>query len=425
MAVGLLLAATTRTTARRAFYLGMLHGLASYGTALSWFFNIFGKAALPLFAILALFTGITCLAANAASKRHASAGAFVLAVATLWTGIEFVRCELYFLRFPWLTPGVALGPTHLSPLLGVYATSFLVVAAAAALVRKRSRGWGAGLTLGFLALGIIRPGAGEVVDGPLVTLVQCEDSALPAYLALTESARDVHPDLVVWPEYALPYDVRQDPPAMTKIVALCESMDITLVLGTKTVAGGESADWFNTALVLDRGGVVGEYYKTRPVHFFDDGTPGESFAPTGTELGRIGTPICFDGDYSEVIRKIVSQGAEFIVAPTFDAESWTAKQHEQHAALARIRAAETGRWFAAAASSGVTQFIDPGGNLRARLPLVRPGTLSYRVGRSSARTPFVAGGWLFPWVALAASGALAATGFLKRSSSQATAARSL
>ncbi len=45
--------ATTDTIPRRAFYLGLLHGMLAYGFALYWFGHIFGSAAISLFAILA------------------------------------------------------------------------------------------------------------------------------------------------------------------------------------------------------------------------------------------------------------------------------------------------------------------------------------------------------------------------------------
>ena len=49
-------------------------------------------------------------------------------------------------------------------------------------------------------------------------------------------------------------------------------------------------EWYNTALIVGGNGVLGEYYKNRPVHFFKDGMPGKSFDPIDTPLGKIGTP---------------------------------------------------------------------------------------------------------------------------------------
>ncbi|CAN5401433.1 apolipoprotein N-acyltransferase [soil metagenome] len=411
-----LILATTGTTSRRAFYLGMLHGLVGYGLALHWFFFIFGRAAFPLFAIMALFTGLFCLLNNYFSNRFSSRVLAVLVTPTLWTAIEFFRSELYFLRFPWITPGTALGPTYLSPILGVYGASFLVLAASAALVRRRTLPLAVSLGLGVLVLGLFRPVRLAPVEGlgVAVTVVQSEACVLPAYAALTAAAvaTGSQPDLIVWPEYALPYDVRRSPGDLSALHEIAAESGAILIVGTKTVSDGGAGAWHNTALTLDENGILGEYYKARPVHFFDDGTPGDHFEPVGTRLGAVGTPICFDFDYSDVPRKLTRAGAEFFAVPTFDAESWSATQHLQHAALFRLRAAENARWVASAASSGVSQFVDPNGNVHGSLPPMVVGSLTSEIGRSTHLTFFTRAGWLFPWVTLGGTALLLVFGFL-------------
>jgi apolipoprotein N-acyltransferase len=69
--------------------------------------------------------------------------------------------------------------------------------------------------------------------------------------------------------------------------------------------------------------------------------------------------------------------------------------------LARLRAAENGRWFACAASSGVSQVIDPHGHVQASLPPMETGAFSARIGRRTGLTVFTRVGWLLPWLALA------------------------
>ena len=83
-----------------------------------------------------------------------------------------------------------------------------------------------------------------------------------------------------------------------------------------------------------------------------------------------------------------------------DAMRWSARQHEQHGALFRHRAAENGRWLAVASTSGVTQFIDPRGQVRSRLPLMDEGMLIGEIGRLKKRTLFQQGGWLVGPLAL-------------------------
>jgi apolipoprotein N-acyltransferase len=114
----------------------------------------------------------------------------------------------------------------------------------------------------------------------------------------------------------------------------------------------------------------------------------------------MGTPICFDCDYTGVVRTLAARGAEFFAVPSYDKQSWSLSQHRQHSLLFRHRAAETGRWFAVAASSGYSQLIDPHGNVVNALPPMEPGVLSGKVARRTDLTFFVRYGWLFPWVNL-------------------------
>ena len=403
--ITLLLLATTTSTPRRAFYLGMLQGAIGYGTTLYWFFHIFAAAAMPLFAVMGLFTAVFCLLFNALDKQIRSPVLKVFVAATLWTAIEFYRSEVFVLRFPWVTPGVALGPTMLSPILGVYGASFLIVTAAAGFVYRKTVPLALLLSLCVLSLGLFRPGPVNEPDKTVsitVTVAQSEDCFLPSYVALTKAAR-VSPDLIIWPEYALPYDVRKNAADFKILMDLCAEMNAILVVGTKTTVGPGSGDWHNTALILDQRGVLGEYYKARPVHFFNDGIPGRRFTPVPTAIGVMGTPICFDCDYSEVVRKMVKLGAAFLAAPSFDAESWSVNQHLQHALLFRLRAAENARWLACAASSGISQVIDPHGQVHNSLPPMKTGALTSRIARSNRITFFTRAGWLFPWLTLAGS----------------------
>lgn len=420
----LLLFATANTTPRHAFYLGMLQGSVGYGATLYWLFHVFATAAIALFAIMALFTALFCLLFNVLATQTKSAFLKVLLAATLWTAIEFYRSELFFLRFPWITPGSALGPTFLSPILGVYSASFFVVAAAAACLYRRTVPLALSFSLALLCLGLFRPGRVEpsVKESILVTVVQSEDCFLQSYVALTRTAHKESHGLIVWPECSLPYDVRRSAGDFTTLTNLCAEMDAVLVVGTKTVIGPGDRDWHNTALTLDKHGVLGEYYKARPVHFFNDGIPGHIFTPIHTDLGAIATPICFDCDYSAVARRMVRLGAEYFAVPSFDAEAWSVNQHLQHALLFRLRAAENARWLACAASSGVSQIIDPHGNVHRSLPPLETGVLTYRIGRRGDLTFFVRVGWLFPWLTLGGACMLliyAAINFIRKSSRKA------
>jgi apolipoprotein N-acyltransferase len=382
----------------------MTHGSVACGVTLHWLERIFGFGMVPLVAILAFFSGLFGLGYVHLPPFRSRPWLHAVAVATLWTAIEFFRAELFVLRFPWVTPGVAFGPNLLSPVVGVYGVSFVVVLAMAVLADRRIGHVRMTPVAAVLLLGILRPGPVEPQAGRAlhVLLVQSEASQLDRYLSLTRGWTGGEVNLVVWPEYALPYDVRARPSEYAAVCSLAPVDGPALLVGTQTATGPGERDWRNTALWLEDGRATGEYYKNRTVHFFNDGIAGVRPVPLKTKLGRVGTPICFDCDFSGVVRRLTLEGAEFLAVPSFDAREWSVLQHRQHAELFRLRAAENRRWLACAASSGRTQIIDPNGHVRAALPLMEEGVLAGRIGRETRRTVFTQVGWLFPWLTLGA-----------------------
>lgn len=76
-----------------------------------------------------------------------------------------------------------------------------------------------------------------------------------------------------------------------------------------------------SVLIGPSGDVLGVYRKTHPFCTETRArggwvTPGDEVCVVDTDLGRIGTMICFDGDYPELARIQAVQGAEVIVRPS-------------------------------------------------------------------------------------------------------------
>lgn len=403
-----LLLALQGASAKIGFRLGLLWGVLTYGVTLSWLWTLFGVMAIPLWIMLASFIGIFGLAYGRLTTEKRTALWPGLLAAVLWVGVEYFRSEIFSLRFPWITPGTGLPPNGLTPIVGVYGVSFVVLLGSAWLV---SSGWvtklvGTGTLLVMMAFVLGPRFFSEFVGSPVgnnqfkVALVQGEEGFLDNYLDRT-NAVPVIVDAVVWPEYAVGYDVRKNVADMEKLDDLVGDRTKMITLGSRTKIGDEKR--YNTAVTIGEAGVLGAHHKNHPVHFFDDGEPGPEQESFDTPVGKVGTPICFDCDYSDVVRKMTASGAEVFLVPSMDAKNWSAKQHEQHGALFRHRAAENHRWIAVAASSGVTQIINPGGETVERLDHMDEGVLLGSVGLSDRKTIFTKRGWMLGpfcvWVA--------------------------
>ncbi|MCU0778761.1 MAG: hypothetical protein MUF86_14005 [Akkermansiaceae bacterium] len=389
----------------RARAVGFLHGMAAYGIGLSWLYEIFGILVVVLCCVLAAFTALFAEMQSRAAGAGISGWEFALFTAVNWGGWEFIRAELFPLRFPWMTPGLAIGPNALLPWIGVYGVGVLIVFAVALLAHGA---WKRSAVLFVLLVWMIKlPSAHQVPDASeegtvSIAGLQFENVTIDEFLKAT-SALPGEVRYVVWPEYAVPYDIRKNPRDWKLVTALCLDRGITLTFGTQRLHRDGNA-WRNIALTLDAGGVLGEHAKVHTVHFFDDGTPGDTALPVGTPHGKVGTPICFDGDYEGIVRRMTAAGAELFVVPVMDAAPWTARQHDQHAELFRIRAAENGRWMFVCASSGVSQIIDPAGQVHARLGALEQGVLAGRIRRENQMTFYTRYGWLTPWGVLVVAG---------------------
>lgn len=380
------------------FRLGFLWGMVAFGTGLSWLWNLFGVFSLALWAILSVYPAVFGWLVVRAKSQGMKGTRLALWVALAWTTTEFLRCEVMPLRFPWLNAGLALEPWPLVSWLGVYGLGLIVVWLVAAAVFGRWRVVLALLVL--LAFGAMNEPRLFKAPHLKVALVQAETAPLSTYLQLTQQAPP-GTQLIVWPEYAVAKDIqRAAADELATIQQAASTADALLVFGTQTRL--EGAKWQNTALTVDGSQVLGEHGKNHTVHFFDDGERGPTATAIQTTLGKLGTPICFDCDFQDVVRRMTLAGAEFFAVPSMDAANWSARQHIQHAQLFRVRAAENRRCMAVAASSGVSQIINPTGRATASLAAMQQGTLSGTIMPLGTLTCYTRWGWLTPWVAMAA-----------------------
>lgn len=391
----------------RARLLGLLHGITVYAFGLSWVLNLFGPVAFILWCVLAVFTVLFAEIQGSANRRGITGWKLALLTAVNWGALEFIRAEIFPLKFPWMSAGLAMGPNLLLPWIGVYGVGVAVVFAAAALSGRMWRSAAATIIILLAAVFFSRPHAAPQADGEgaiRMAGVQLEGVSIDSYIKATQ-AMPAGVKHVVWPEYAVPYDIRENGRDWNILLDLCREKGITLSFGTQSRPGGGDA-WRNIALTMDASGSLGEHNKVHTVHFFDDGIAGETALPVTTPHGKVGTPICFDCDYEGIVRGMTAAGAEYLVVPTMDAEPWSARQHDQHAELARIRAAENGRWIFVVATSGVSQLIDPAGHLHARLGAMEQGEISGTLKRETGLTFYTRAGWLFPWCVLIIAAAL-------------------
>lgn len=398
--VGGLMWAVRGRTMKTAWYLGLLHGLVVYGTGLSWLVSLFGPFAFALWCVMAVFHGLFALFLARAGAVGWKGWRWAVLAGVNWGAWEFIRAELFPLKFPWMTVGLAVGPNSLLPVIGVYGVGVvLVFAVALACERRWKAAMGLAACLGAAVVSFGKHPDLSDADPAVVKTggIQFEEMMLEDFI---EATRRLPDDVryVVWPEYAVAHDIRRHAKDWGQMLRLCADRGITVTFGTQQ--SGQGNEWRNIALTMDATGERGFHNKNHTVHFFNDGMPGTEAHPVETRHGRVGTPICFDCDYEGMIRRMTRAGAQLYMIPVMDHQSWTRRQHEQHGELFRIRAAENGRWLFVCATSGASKVIDPHGHVHEQLAAMEQGSLVGRVARREDLTIYTRVGWIFPWLVL-------------------------
>jgi len=380
-------------------------------------------AVLLLAAYVAAFTALVAAGSAWLAARRADAP---LALAALWTAADHLR-SFAFTGFPWATLGYALhadAPLRaLAPWTGVYGLSFAAAlggASLTALAQGRRRAAAAG---GAALLALHAAGAGllaadaprEAARVPVAVLQGNIDQGQKWSPAFAEETMRIYEDLtrraaargarvVAWPETAVPGSPDVDRRLRERLAALAREVGATLVVGAVGVdgydparAGGRRAlSYFDSAYAIDPArGFVDRYDKAHLVPFGEyvplrdligrfvkavatgiaagDVSPGArpravalpGAAPGGGDL-PVGIPICYELLFPDLMRRFAADGARVLLAVTNDAWYGRTGAPHQFLVMTALRSAETRRWTARAANTGVSALIDERGAVRSR-----------------------------------------------------------
>lgn len=376
---------------RRTYYVGLSVGFLIAVVWLAFFWRIFSAGSIGLWYVYAFWIGLFVALAGAcvrpkgddpaALPARALPWAGWLLIPFLWTGLEYFRSELYYLRFSWLSPGYVFadGPWRL-PLQGAgnYGLGFLLMSVACAacfLWRKSKARSFAALALGTAFIWVLGLAGGNgQASAPAATIrvggVQMECPSENEVLLGLDNLIRKYPDLdlIVLSEYTF-FD--QVP---GKIKAWCRKNRRFLVVGGEDPGPGKT--FYNTAFVIGpNGDVVFHQAKAVPIQFFKDGLPAPEQKVWDSPWGKIGICICYDLSYTRVTDRLVKLGAQALIVPTMDVMDWGQRQHTLHARIAPTRAAEYGLPIFRVASSGFSQLVDRAGRILATAPCPGDGAI--------------------------------------------------
>jgi apolipoprotein N-acyltransferase len=373
----------------------------------------------------------------------------MLAVAL--AGAEALRAHA-LTGFPWAMPGhvwIGWAPMQLAAWGGAHGLTLatLLLAALPAAVGLRAGGLAAAAGVAAMFAAGLWQGSRPLPPpgGAVVRLVQPDarqelkwDPAMLreyfrrqlAATAASPAAGGRAPDLVVWPETAVPF-LLDDPGEGLALIATAAA-GAPVALGIQRVEGWRA---FNSLAVIgpdsevravyDKHHLVpfGEYiplgdlagdllgltaFAAQAGNAYSAG-PGPALIDLGPGLGRVLPLICYEAVFPQDIRRAPGR-PDWMLQVTNDAWFGTLSGPWQHLGLARLRAVEFGLPLLRSANTGVSAVIDARGGVSASLGLHRQGHLDAALPAALPPTPYARlGEWPFAiLLVLAAAAAVAA-----------------
>ncbi len=244
-----------------------------------------------------------------------------------------------------------------------------------------------------------------------------QGKTLSIYSELTRVAAREHPRLIVWPEAAVPFLLREDP-RRGMVAAMARDAGAYLLVGAPDWQAGQP--WNTAFLVGPEGWMLGRYDKRHLVPFgeyvplrqalffvnplaggaigeFASGREATVFSPP---IGRFGVVICYEAIFPHEVRDFFLGGADFLVNITNDAWFGRSAAPVQHLAMAAFRAVENRAYLVRAANTGISAIVAPDGRIVRASGLFTTAVVSGAIAPRTEGSLYTRYGDLFAWGAV-------------------------
>lgn len=430
--------------AREALVLGWLGGTGFMLATHHWLVPNLHVFLLPLAALLGLLWAPWGWLAH--RTLRGPPGAALVVVPAAWLMVELVRSWEY-LGGPWGLLGASQWqvPAMLAvaSVGGVWLVSGIVVlvntAVATVLVRRPGRWRPAVAAAGLAACGLLVAGAATLPPGPertgVARVAVVQPGVAPSATArfdrgaeLTGALAGRGLDLVVWAESSVGFDLGARPDLTARLAELAARTGAPVLVNVDARRADGTGVSKTSVLIGPEGPVTPVYDKIRLVPF-GEYVPLRTLLGWATAVGeaaeedrirgsrqvlmdagglRVAPLVCFESAFPDMSRTLAGAGAQLLVAQsstsTFQ-DSWAPMQH---ASLAALRAAETGRPMVHSTLTGVSAVFGPEGEpVDGRLGTDESAARIYDVPLAAGTTGFVRWG---DWALYAAGAGLAGYG---------------
>ena len=425
-------------TARQGFVAGFAGGFIHFSFLIYWivptlctFGGLHPILSVSALILLCLYLSVyPALFAFGLKKLAPPPVLMPLAAAGIWIGLEWVRTWL-FTGFPWGILGYSQAENRwivqIADITGVLGISFLLVLCSAVTAQiwryfvtiRRARHLAAWVPVaicvgytGMLLAGVYGYSMYRIADvekkmarasDTCLAIIQGnirQDmkwdmafrlSTIEKYGALSLEAAKFQPDLIIWPETALPFYYGHNTALSNQVDQYIRQAGTHFLIGTPAVdTTHDPVRYFNRVMMLnhlalpkgfyDKTHLVpfGEYVPFQDLLFFIEKLTAQAgnfsrgdsaFIPLTFKNHHTGVLICFEILFPDISRAFVNNQADLLTTVTNDAWFGHTSAAAQHFAIAVLRAVENRRSVARAANTGISGFIDPTGRVLQSTPV--------------------------------------------------------
>ncbi|MDD5567728.1 MAG: apolipoprotein N-acyltransferase [Candidatus Omnitrophica bacterium] len=394
-------------TLKQSFLLSLFTGITFWAGSIFWLVNVTLIGTILLSLYLALYFAAFGLIVRP-HTRHSQFYVFLFVPAS-WVLLEYIRSHL-LTGFPWSLLGYSqylnLPVIQIADITGVWGVSFLIMFTNVAgveiihsLKARLIRRLKAVIILvilvfsSVLAYGHFRLGVSDgvkktgqiriaLIQGNIPQELKWEQDSrefiMERYFNLTSLALKDTPDLIVWPEAALPVVLEEEPIYYERLLSYSNTISRPLLFGAVTYRDNL---YYNSALLLSKEGKLSDRYDKLHLVPFGEYIPLrkalpflETVAPIGDIArgkeytifkvrNKFGVLVCFEDVFPELSRRFVKEGADFLVNITNDAWFGKTTEASQHLAASVFRAIENRVNLVRCANTGISGFISPQGKI--------------------------------------------------------------
>ena len=406
-----MLLARSAATPRRAALDGWLGGLGFMLAVHHWLLpslHVFTVVIATLLGALWAPWGLLVRRLLGGTPSRGQAAAALVSLPSVWLMVELVR-SWQGLGGPWGLLGSSqwqVGPAlRVASVGGVWLVSLLVVAVNTAVTilvvaRDARTPAVAGLLVtatvttaswawaprpdpaGHVRVAVVQPGPIGGADSGEKRFAREE--------ALTRRLAGQGVDLVVWGESSVGYDLERRPDLARRLAALSREVgaDILVNVDARRVSPAGAPGIFKSSVLVGPDGLTGQRYDKMRLVPFGEYVPARTLLGWATSVGkaagedrvkgtrqvvmdvrsarerdlRIGPLVCFESAFPDMTRRLTRDGAQVLLAQSSTSTFQHSWAPQQHASLAALRAAETGRPMVHATLTGVSAVYGPDGS---------------------------------------------------------------